>query len=202
MTSELVQKRATMPANEPPSVPQSSAATRKSIAEAAARLFTEQGFDKTSVRAIAAAAGADAALVIRYFSSKEDLFLATIQMHRAFETALQAPLPELAARLVRAAADLRDTRGLRVYGILMRASGHAKVWRSLSDAVEDGMVEPLRGRLPGADGSIRARLIVVQLLGLLDALALRQDDLLLHADTDVLVALYAPALNALIFPAP
>lgn len=191
-----------MPATEPPSVPHSSAATRKSIAEAAARLFTEQGFDKTSVRAIAAAAGADAALVIRYFGSKEDLFLATIHMHRAFETALQAPLPELAARLVRAAADLRDTRGLRVYGILMRASGHAKVWRSLSDAVEDGMVEPLRGRLPGAEGSIRARLIVVQLLGLLDALALRQDDLLLHAEAEALVSLYAPALNALIFPAP
>ena len=181
---------------------ESSAATRKRIAEAAAQLFSEQGFEKTSVRSIAAAAGADAALVIRYFGSKEDLFLATIQLHRAFEQALQAPLPDLAARLVGAAVQMRGTRALRVYGVLMRASGNKKVGHSLGEAIEDGMIQPLVGRLQGADVRVRSSLIAAQLLGLLDALALRGDEALLAAAEPTLVSVYVPALNALILPVP
>ena len=181
---------------------ESSAATRQRIAEAAARLFSEQGFENTSVRSIAAAAEADAALVIRYFGSKEDLFLATIQMHRAFEEALQAPLPDLAAALVGAAARMRGTRGLRVYGVLIRASGNKKVGQSLAQAIEDGMVQPLTERLDGPQTRVRSTLITAQLLGLLDALALRGDTALLAAGEHTLVDLYAPAVNALIFPVP
>ena len=191
-----------MQLSEPSPFQESSAATRKRIAEAAARLFSEQGFENTSVRSIAAAAGADAALVIRYFGSKEDLFLATIQMHRAFEDAMQAPLPELAARLVRAAAQMRGTRGLRVYGVLMRASGNTKVGQSLAQAIEDGLVQPLMQRLDGADVRVRSILITTQLLGLLDAFALRRDEALLQAGEQSLAALYGPAVNALIFPVP
>ena len=180
----------------------SSAATRNSIAKAAAKLFAEQGYDNTSVRAIATAAGADPALVIRYFGSKEDLFLATIQMHRAFETALRAPLPELAAQLVTVAAQMRGTRSLRIYGVLMRASAHPKVGQNLAEAITQGLVEPLVAKLPGSNRQVRSHLIVAQLLGLLDALALREDRALLDADTATLVALYGPAVDALISPAP
>lgn len=179
---------------------ESSAETRRRIAEAAARLFSEQGFQNTSVRSIAAAAGADAALVIRYFGSKEDLFLATIRMHRAFEQALQAPLPDLAAALVGAAAKMRGTRALRVYGILMRASGNKKVGQNLAQAIEDGLVQPLTERLDGPQPRVRSTLITAQLLGLLDALALRGDTALMEADEHTLAALYGPAVNALIFP--
>lgn len=191
-----------MPLPETSGFQESSAATRKRIAEAAARLFSEQGFEKTSVRSIAAAAEADAALVIRYFGSKEDLFLATIQMHRAFEEALQAPLPDLAAALVGAAARMRGTRALRVYGVLMRASGNQKVGQSLARAIEDGLVQPLTERLDGAEARVRSTLITAQLLGLLDALALRGDKALMAAGEHTLAALYAPAVNALIFPVP
>ena len=182
--------------------PASSAATRKSIAEAAARLFAEHGYDNTSVRAIATAAGADPALVIRYFGSKEDLFLATIHMHRAFDEALQAPLPELAARMVTVAAEMRGTRALRIYGVLMRASGHPKVGLNLNAAITQGLVEPLAAKLTGSHRRVRSHLIVAQMLGLLDALALREDEALLAADAALLVHLYAPAVDALIFPAP
>ena len=48
--------------------------TRDAIAKAARQLFTQNGFDRTTVRDIAAKAGADPALVIRYFGSKDALF--------------------------------------------------------------------------------------------------------------------------------
>ena len=52
--------------------------TRSSILEAARRTFAEKGFDKASIRAIAAGAEVDPALVHHYFGTKEKLFLASM----------------------------------------------------------------------------------------------------------------------------
>jgi len=54
--------------------PRNAAQTRADILAAARRRFAEEGFDRTTLRAIAADVGVDAALVIRYFGSKQDLF--------------------------------------------------------------------------------------------------------------------------------
>lgn len=48
--------------------------SRAAIEAAARRLFAEQGYERTVIRDIAAAAGIDPAMVIRYFGSKERLF--------------------------------------------------------------------------------------------------------------------------------
>lgn len=49
---------------------------RAKIAEAAIRLFLADGFDHTTVEAIAAAAGTSRRSVFRYFATKEDMALA------------------------------------------------------------------------------------------------------------------------------
>lgn len=54
--------------------PRDAAATREALLEAARARFGEQGYDGTTIRAVAADVGVDAALVIRYFGSKEGLF--------------------------------------------------------------------------------------------------------------------------------
>lgn len=51
---------------------------RKQLLEIAMKLFSEQGFDGTSTRAIAEAAGINEALIFRHFRSKEDLFWAVL----------------------------------------------------------------------------------------------------------------------------
>jgi AcrR family transcriptional regulator len=48
--------------------------TEDRILAAAQALFAENGYEKTTVRAVAAAADIDPALVIRYFGSKQELF--------------------------------------------------------------------------------------------------------------------------------
>jgi AcrR family transcriptional regulator len=58
----------------PPRQIEKSARTRAAIEDAARQLFSEQGFERTTVREIAAKAQIDAALVIRYFGSKDELF--------------------------------------------------------------------------------------------------------------------------------
>jgi len=50
--------------------------TRADILSAARRRFGAEGYERTTLRAVAADVGVDAALVIRYFGSKQDLFAA------------------------------------------------------------------------------------------------------------------------------
>ena len=54
--------------------------TRAAILDAARELFAAQGFAGTSVRAVAAGAGVDAALVHHYFGTKDDLFVAALEL--------------------------------------------------------------------------------------------------------------------------
>ncbi len=50
--------------------------TRERILEAARGLFAEQGFERTTIRAVACAAAINPSMVIRYYGSKEGLFTA------------------------------------------------------------------------------------------------------------------------------
>jgi AcrR family transcriptional regulator len=54
--------------------PRNAIQTRADILSAARRRFGADGYDRTTLRAIAADVGVDAALVIHYFGSKQDLF--------------------------------------------------------------------------------------------------------------------------------
>jgi len=57
-----------------------SEATRERILEAARGLFCEHGFERTTIRAVAAAASIAPAMVIRYFGGKEALFAAATEI--------------------------------------------------------------------------------------------------------------------------
>jgi AcrR family transcriptional regulator len=70
---------------------------RDDIVQAAKSAFAQDGYDGTSLRAVARAAGVDAALVHHYFDGKADLFMAAMalpfdprQVHLASEAAATA----------------------------------------------------------------------------------------------------------------
>ena len=54
--------------------------TRAEVLTAARASFAEKGFRGTTIRAVAASAGVDPALVHHYFGSKDDLFVAALQI--------------------------------------------------------------------------------------------------------------------------
>jgi AcrR family transcriptional regulator len=66
-----------------------AARTRADLLAAARRRFGSDGYERTTIRAIAADVGVDPALVIRYFGSKQELFAAAAD--------LNLNLPDLAA---------------------------------------------------------------------------------------------------------
>ncbi len=53
-----------------------SAGTRRAILDAARSAFAARGYEQTTIRAVAAAAGIDASMVMRYYGSKAGLFAA------------------------------------------------------------------------------------------------------------------------------
>ncbi len=80
--------------------------TEQDVLRAARRLFAERGFQRTTVRAIAAAAGVTPALVHHFFAGKHAVFLAAIRMPvdpaRLLEQLLSGPREQFAHRFVSA----------------------------------------------------------------------------------------------------
>jgi AcrR family transcriptional regulator len=93
--------------------PRGNPDTRARVAVAARELFLRHGYQGTTVRAIAAAAGVDSALISYHFGSKQGLFGQALDLPCVEPTALDAALrgdrAGLADRLLAAVTNSWDT---------------------------------------------------------------------------------------------
>ncbi|HET7387789.1 MAG TPA: TetR family transcriptional regulator [Nocardioidaceae bacterium] len=147
--------------------------TRGEILDAARTSFAEKGFGRTTIRAVAATAGVDPALVHHYFGSKDDLFLAALQI----PADPREMVPEIFAdgvdgageRLVRLVLSIWDDPAIRAPLVaLVRTSISREGPESLLEAGILRMVlTPLRSVLPGREGARRSQLVATQMLGLI-----------------------------------
>ncbi|MDE0545134.1 TetR/AcrR family transcriptional regulator [Microbacterium sp. C7(2022)] len=172
--------------------------TTRAIAVSAVKLFTRDGFAATSVRAIAADAGVDPALVIRHFGTKVDLFLETMRWELDADALFAGPLDELGHAIV---TRLLQTDGSEsgVFLALLRASDAGAIGTSLTRAHEEGFVAPLRRRLAGEDADLRARL-AAGLVGGLFYMLWVVGDTAAAADPEALARRYGALLQELITP--
>ena len=145
-----------------------SARTRAAILKAAQELFAAQGYERTTVRDIAARAAIDPAMVMRYFGSKEALF--------ARVTAFDLRLPDLTA-VARArigatlVAHFLDVwEGPRSTGSLtslLRAAASNEDAAATIRTIFGGQVVPMLLQVvPPAELPARAALVATQILGL------------------------------------
>ena len=100
--------------------------TKQSILESARTVFADRGFDKASIRAIAAGAEVDPALVHHYFGTKEKLFLASmnspVDPAELVPKALAGPREEAGERLVRMVLSVWDSPTGAAAVALMRSA--------------------------------------------------------------------------------
>lgn len=173
--------------------------TRAAIFDAAVELFQRDGFTATGVREIATAAGVTPALVIRYFGSKEQLFLAAMELDNALTNVLLGPLDGLGTALTSfLLTNTAKNQHGGVFSELMRASDRAAVRDSLHKSRETTIVAPLAARLPGPDADLRARLVAAQISGFLCVLELIADPVIGDADPELVCALYGSSIQTLI----
>ena len=142
--------------------------TRAAILKAAQELFAEFGYDRTTVRDVAARAEIDAAMVMRYFGSKDELF--------ARATAVDLRLPDLREITPAHFGDALIRHFLDVWEgptsngsltILLRASASSEEIAAKTRGVFAGQVMPMLAQIADrAELATRAGLISSQLLGL------------------------------------
>jgi AcrR family transcriptional regulator len=175
--------------------------TRDVIARVAQRMFAEEGYAGTSLRSIARTVGVDPALVVRYFGSKEALFLDTLEVQDQFAGAISGPIEGMGARLVSYLIhpQSRDQR-LRTISAMTMAADREDVRKRLQFMIVAGIVEPLMRRMTGRNRLLRAHLVAAQINGILNQLAIVQDDELLSANVDLLAQTAGRALQVLIEP--
>ncbi|MFI1017837.1 TetR family transcriptional regulator [Streptomyces sp. NPDC020965] len=143
-----------------------AASTRAALTRAAALRFGRYGYNGTSVRDIARDAGVDAALVYRYFGSKEALFEVVSTSTTMFEPLRCLPLEDVAAwvRDVVANAPSEDEVPHPVLCVLRSSSREEAVGR-LRDEISEIFSESFAKRLDGPDAELRAELLSAWLLG-------------------------------------
>ncbi|UUW87296.1 TetR family transcriptional regulator [Nocardioides sp. WV_118_6] len=175
-------------------------ATRAAIEEAARTLFAERGFERASVRAIAAEAGVDPALVIRHFGSKEALFLRTVDTSLGLGSVLEGPIETVGRRLVAYFVDPGRPVVRKRFVALAQAAHRDQVREEMVRHTAETYVAPLTPRLTGADRELRAALAVAQIGGLLTMLYVQEDPILAAADPADLIAIYGDAIQRLLTP--
>jgi AcrR family transcriptional regulator len=158
-----------------PGRPAGSSDTRERILTSARELFACNGIDRTSIRAVAAGAGVDAALVHHYFGTKQKLFAAAIHIPIDPMTVLvpmrETPVEELGYKLPSVLLPIWDSEmGAGLIATLRSLISGADVSLARS-FLQEVVVAEVGSRVdtPPGTGIIRAQLVASQLMGVVMA---------------------------------
>lgn len=164
MTGEIRKPRGRRPGNED---------TRAAIRSAALTLFSDSGYDKTSLRAVARAADVDPALVHHYFDSKADLFAQSVldlplNADAIVEHILAGPKERIGAGVVRAFLEAWESPGgtERFTAVLRSAVSTATDRRPMSEFMAREVFARVADAQGHANSVLRAQLAVSVVLGM------------------------------------
>jgi len=174
--------------------------TRAAILEAARELFAAGGLSGTSVRAVAAKAGVDPALVHHYFGTKDELFVAALQLPFDFREVLGPVVaggPDGAAeRLLPVFLSIWDDPELQTP---LLALARSLTDPSSKELMRDGFLKVVIGPIGAAIGidepERRMPLVASQMMGLIFMRYLLEVEPVASMPAGELVAIYAPTIQ-------
>lgn len=176
--------------------------TEAAILQGARELFAEAGFERTTIRAVAARAGIDPALVMQHYGNKEGLFAAAARWTSDHERIMSVDADGLPAAAV---ADLlgkfedADDREAAV-ALLRNCLTHPSASRIMRDEVLCDRAAAVAGALQGEDAELRAALFGACMMGLGLARYLLELEPLASASREDVHRLMEPVLRALVHP--
>lgn len=176
--------------------------TREAILAAARRLFGEKGFDAATMRAIAAAAEVDPALVHHYFGTKEQLFVATMQFPmnpgELIGDVVAGGADEAGVRLVRLFVTIWDSPvGAIGASVIRSAMSNEWTMRLLREFLTTQILRRVMTelRIDPAEAQLRAALVASQIAGLAMMRYLMKLEPLASLPAEQVVAAVAPNLQ-------
>jgi AcrR family transcriptional regulator len=168
--------------------------TEERILAAARTLFAEHGFQRTTIRAVAAAADVDPALVMHYFGTKQVLFSQAV---RGVDDPAGGGEPaEVVDRLL-------QSLGVKLGGlppatlVMLRSMlTHPDAATAVRDAL-GRQIDQIAAASPGTDAALRSALATTMMLGICIGHQLLDLPPLAEASFDDIARLLRPSLLAL-----
>ena len=168
--------------------------TEARILDAATQAFFAAGYERTTIRAVASAAGVDAGLVMHYFGSKQELFRRVIDA---------APVPEVNAAPGQAAEQILATLADRLanepvasLSVLRSMLTNPEAASAMSEAMARYRTQIVQA-IPSGDASLRAAIISAIILGVTVSRHLIKSDELATADPAHVIRLLRPGMISL-----
>jgi AcrR family transcriptional regulator len=168
--------------------------TEARILDAASQVFVADGYERTTIRAVAAAAGVDAGLVMHYFGSKQELYRRVIDA---------APVPEVSGTPAEAAEQILAGLASR---LASEPGASLALLRSMltnpeaATAASAGIARyqaQIAQAIPADDADLRAAVITAITLGITISRHLIKTGELATADPAQVVALLRPCVLSL-----
>jgi len=146
--------------------------TRAGVLAAAKAEFAGKGFDRTTIRGVARSAGVDPALVHHYFGSKDDLFLAAMEIpfdpREAIPALAEGGIAGLGERIVGLFVGVWDVEANRLplLGLVRAAMSTEDAASLLRSGLARMVMDTVAELLSDPDALLRSRLVASQLIGL------------------------------------
>jgi AcrR family transcriptional regulator len=168
--------------------------TEARILDAASEAFASAGYERTTIRAVASAAGVDAGLVMHYFSSKQELFRRVIDA---------APVPEVSGEPGQAAEQILAGIASRLVSepvaslTLLRSMLTTPEAASAAGTAITRYQAQIAQAIPADDADLRAAIISAITLGITVTRHLIKSSELASADPAEVVRLLRPCMVSL-----
>lgn len=176
--------------------------TEAAILQAAKEQFAETGFERTTIRSVAAAASVDPALVMQHFGSKEALFAAAAKWSSDHESVLTAGRDELpAAALADLLGKFEDGEQREAAIALMRSClTHPEANRIVRDEVMCDRQAHIARVIDADDAELRAALVGACMMGVALARYVIEIPDLAAASAEDVARVMEPVLRQLVDP--
>ncbi|MDX8034468.1 TetR family transcriptional regulator [Lentzea sp. BCCO 10_0856] len=175
--------------------------TRAALVAAAREVFVEKGYDGATVRAIAARAGVDAAMVNHWFGGKEGLFAQSV-LQLPFDPAeilkrlMDGPVEQAGERIIRTFITVWDATGGGTFAALIRSvTSQEAVANALRSFLINAIFSKVLTEIGAEQRELRATLCATQMVGLGIVRYVVHFEPLASIDVDTLVRTVAPNLQ-------
>jgi AcrR family transcriptional regulator len=168
--------------------------TEARILDAAAQIFLTAGYERTTIRAVASAAGVDAGLVMHYFESKQELYRRVIDA---------APVPEISGapaeateQILAMLADRLASTPVASLALLRSMLTNPEAASAASAGIARYEAQ-IAEAIPAADADLRAAIISAVTIGITISRHLIKADELATADPAQVISLLRPCIRSL-----
>jgi AcrR family transcriptional regulator len=176
--------------------------SKEVVLRAAKRRFAERGYEKTTLRQIAADADVDAAMLVYLFGSKAGLFRESLRLIVDPEVLVAAmangPREEIGGRLARTYLRIWDEAetGPTVVAMMQSATSNPDAYQAFRDFMSGYVLAGISGVLgDGPDTWLRANLAGTNLVGMALLRYVMRVEPLADLSTEEVVELMAPSVH-------